>query len=184
MKLLRWIPSHNKNRLVIAAGYPSGSFDTVIEHDKPPKQEPPLDYNDIFLACSRLMYLLSTRRIKGDMISVIYRDDRLFEIRDDSTGQVYVGINAYCGVEKSLFSMPYSLAIILSKFVQTDDAKEKIVIIMTYEDTVFDAFQGIPLERLSTMPKATILLLLNEKGILKEKVLNGESQDAWMCHTD
>ena len=53
-----------------------------------------------YLACGRLMKALAEHGVTGDMSSYFYREGGYFDIKDEKTGQVYVGINVYCNAEK------------------------------------------------------------------------------------
>ena len=130
-----------------------------------------------FLACGRLMKGLAEHGVTGDISSYFYRADGYFEIKDETTGQIYVGINVYCSTDtdrdSAVWALIFALALCYNKVIHTEGANEKVVIIITNDEEIFEGCQTIDFEK---VPKATLVALTdNYKGFSKEVVLNGKS---------
>lgn len=129
-----------------------------------------------YLAMGRLMSSLATHGVDGDMTSYMHREDGYFEIRDEETKQVYVGINTYCNAvgdkDTAIWSMVFSLGMTYSKVCNSENAKEKVVIIMTNQEEIFEGCQSLSKV---DIPKATVVVLTDDfKGFCREKVIYGE----------
>ena len=129
-----------------------------------------------YLALGRLMSSLATHGVDGDMTSYMHREDGYFEIKDETSGQTYVGINTYCNVpsdkENAVLSMVFSLAMTYNKVCLSEKASEKIVIIMTNQESIFEGCQTLDF---SDTPKGTVVVLTDDyKGFSQEKLLKGE----------
>lgn len=175
-----------RRELVAAAGYPADQLDwdnLVWETDE--EKQPISTAETIaryyggnhFLACGRLMKALAEHGVNGDMSSYYYSQDGYFEIKDEKTGQVYVGINIYIDAEKDkqneVWAMVFSMALTLNKVAMSDGAKDKVVIIMTNDERIFDGCHYISFD---PIPKATIVVLEDDfKGFQQEVVLSGSS---------
>ena len=174
----------NRRKLLLAAGYPDDSFNwnNLIVGSK--------EYHDVstaeiiakyyggnhFLAMGRLMKGLADHGVKGDLSSYFYHKDGYFEIKDEETGQVFVGVNIFCDIEadkeKARFNLIFSLALTLSKIKMSDRANEKIVVIMTNDEEIFIGCQTIGQDN---MVKAVKVVLTDDyKGFRKEVNLVGE----------
>lgn len=176
----------NRRELVAAAGYPAEQLDwdnLVWETDEEKQHistaETIARYygGNHFLACGRLMKALAEHGVTGDMSSYFYRENGYFEIKDEKTGQVYVGINVYNDAEKdkenAVWSMVFSMALTLNKVAMSEGAKDKVVIIMTNDERIFDGCHNINFD---PIPKATVVVLTDDfKGFQKEDVLSGKS---------
>lgn len=176
----------NRRELVAAAGYPADQLDwdnLVWETDEEKQHistaETIARYygGNHFLACGRLMKALAEHGVNGDMSSYYYSQDGYFEIKDEKTGQVYVGINIYIDAEKDkqneVWAMVFSMALTLNKVAMSEGAKDKVVIIMTNDERIFDGCHYISFD---PIPKATIVVLEDDfKGFQQEVVLSGSS---------
>lgn len=176
----------NRRELVLAAGYPADKLDwdnLIWENDEEKQKfstaESIARYygGNHFLACGRLMKVLAEHGVTGDMSSYFYRENGYFEIKDETTGQVYVGINVYNSAdeekESAVWSMVFSLALTFNKVAMSEGAKDKVVIIMTNDERIFDGCHGIGFNE---GPKATVVVLTDSfQGFRKEDVLSGSS---------
>ncbi len=121
------------------------------------------------------MKALAEHGVTGDMSSYFYRENGYFEIKDEKTGQVYVGINVYNGADKedAVWSMVFSMALTFNKVANSEGAKYKVVFIMTNDERIFDGCRKISFD---PVPKATVVVLTDDfKGFQKEDVLSGKS---------
>lgn len=173
-----------RRKLIKAAGYPEDQIDwtaycweTSPRHQVSAAEAITRFYggND-YLAMGRLMSSLATHGVDGDMTSYVHRDKGYFEVKDEATGQVYVGINTYCSTvgdkDAAVWSMVFSLALIFNKVCQSEHAHEKIVIIMTNQERIFEGCQTL---EFSKIPLSTVVVLTDDfKGFSQEKVLHGE----------
>lgn len=176
----------DRRELVQVAGYPTDTldWDNLVWDNDGEKQtvstaETIARYygGNHFLACGTLMKALAEHGVIGDMSSYFYRENGYFEIKDEKTGQVYVGINVYnsAGEEKenAVWSMVFSLALTFNKIVMSEGAKDKVVIIMTNDERIFDGCHSISF---GEAPKATVVVLTDSfQGFRKEDVLSGSS---------
>lgn len=176
----------NRRELVTAAGYPADQLDwdnLVWETDEEKQHVSTAETiaryygGNHFLACGRLMKALAEHGVTGDMSSYFYRENGYFEIKDEKTGQVYVGINVYNDAEKEMksavWSLVFSMALTINKVAMSEGAKNKVVIIMTNDERIFDGCHNINFD---SIPKATVVVLTDDfKGFQKEDVLSGES---------
>ena len=176
----------DRRELVRVVGYPADQLDWDNLIWKSDEEKQPVSTAEIiarfyggnhFLACGRLMKALAEHGVTGDMSSYFYRERGYFEIRDEKTGQVYVGINVYNSAEEekesAVWSMVFSLALTFNKVAMSEGAKNKVVIIMTNDERIFDGCHGIGF---SEGPKATVVVLTDSfQGFRKEEVLSGSS---------
>ena len=175
----------DRRELVRVAGYPEDKLDWDHEDWSDDERQQVSTAEAIaryyggnhFLACGRLMKGLAEHGVTGDMSSYIYREDGYFEIKDEKTGQVYVGVNVYCNADKdkenAVWSMMFSLGLTFNKVVLSRDAAEKVVIIMTNDEAIFEGCRNIGF---GDVPKATVVVLTDSyKGFCKEEVLSGKS---------
>lgn len=176
----------DRRELVRVAGYPADKLDwDNLIWDNDEEKQPVSTAETIarfyggnhFLACGRLMKALAEHGVTGDMSSYFYRESGYFEIRDEKTGQVYVGINVYNSAEEekenAVWSMVFSLALTFNKVAMSEGAKDKVVIIMTNDERIYDGCHGIGF---SEGPKATVVVLTDSfQGFRKEEVLSGSS---------
>lgn len=131
-----------------------------------------------FLAAGSLMKSLSEHGVDGNINSYFFRSDGYFEIKDEKSGQVYVGINLYCNPDKkgenAEVALVFSLALTFNKIVRSDDVSDKVVIIMTNDEKIFEGCQTINFEK---VPKATLVVLFADDHsiVQKETVLYGAS---------
>ena len=187
LKLLcaKGIASADRRELVRKAGYPEDKLDWEHENWNDDDRQKVSTAETIarfyggnhFLACGRLMKGLAEHGVTGDMSSYICREDGYFEIKDETTGQVYVGINVYCNADtdkdNAVWSLVFSLALTFNKVAQSKDAGDKVVIIMTNNEEIFEGCQTIGF---GDVPKATMVVLTDDyKGFRKEEVLSGKS---------
>lgn len=175
----------NRRELVSVAGYPADEldWDNLIWEDEETQAVSTAEViaryygGNHFLACGRLMKALAEHGVTGDMSSYFHRENGYFEIKDEKTGQVYVGINVYCEAdtdkENAVWSMVFSLALTFNKISLSDGAKDKVVIIMTNDEEIFEGCHNIGF---GDVPKATMVVLTDDfKGFRKEDVLSGKS---------
>lgn len=173
-----------RRKLLKNAGYPEDQIDWKNPNWQTEEQQPVSAVEAInrvyggnhYLAMGRLMSSLAQHGVKGDMSAYMYREAGYFEVRDESSGQVYVGINTYSNAgddnENAVLSMVFSLALTYSAICQTADVDKKIVCILTNQAEIFESCQTFGV---STEPKATLVLQTdNFKGFSREKVLQGE----------
>lgn len=128
-----------------------------------------------YLAMGRLMSSLAQHGVDGDMSSHMFREDGYFEIKDEVTGQVYVGINSYCSAsgdkDNAAWAMVFSLALTYQKICTSENVGEKVVYIMTNQEAIFDSCQTFGF---NSVTKATVVVLTDDfKGFRAEKVLHG-----------
>jgi len=188
LKLLRAETETTVSRMELAeaAGYPADKIDwerVLGEEDESQRVSAAeaivrIYGGNHYLACGRLMKSLSEHGVDGDMSSFVHREDGYFEITDETTGQVYVGINVYCNADhdrdNTVFSMMFSLALTHQKICLTSgDVGEKVVIIMTNDEQIFEGCRNC---NFNGAPKATMIVLTDDfKGIKREEVLKGSS---------
>ena len=144
---------------------------------------------DHFTAMGELQKALSEHGLKGDVSSYLHREAGYFEVTDKATGQVYVGINAYVkpvrlsGDEErtqteiedsAVFAIAFSVGPIFNQITMSEDAKDKIVYILTDNERVYEACRSV-LPRNKT--KATVVVMTEDhQGFCKEDVINGSEQ--------
>ncbi len=175
----------NRRELVRVAGYPVDGLDWEAMDWEDEEEQPVSTAETIaryyggnhYLACGRLMKALAEHGVTGDMSSYFYREGGYFDIKDEKTGQVYVGINVYCNAEKdrenAVWSLVFSLALTYNKIAMSEGAKDKVVIIMTNDEQIYEGCRKLNFEK---VPKATVVVLTDEfKGFRKEDVLSGKS---------
>lgn len=176
----------NRRELVESAGYAAEQIDwdhTEIEDTAPRKvsaSEAITRYygESDFLACGNLIKTLSEHGVDGNISSYFYRDEGFFEVKDEMSGQVYVGINLYCNPETSeenaVLSLVFSLALTYNKILKTDNVKDKIVVIMTNNEKIYEGCQTLNFDQL---PKATLVVLFadDHTEVQREAVLSGNS---------
>lgn len=188
LKLLSAKPSDSVSRreLVQAAGYPADrlDWDNLIWDNDEEKQKVSTAESiarfyggNHFLACGRLMKALAEHGVTGDMSSYFYRENGYFEIKDEKTGQVYVGINVYNSADETkdnaVWSMVFSLALTFNKVATSKGAEDKVVFIMTNDERIFEGCHSISFDE---VPKATVVVLSDSfQGFRKEDVLSGSS---------
>ena len=130
-----------------------------------------------FLACGNLMKTLSEHGYNGDLSCYFHRDKGYFEVKDEESGQTIVGVNLYCNPEtsgeKAVFSLVFSLALTYNNILNMDDIKEKIVVIMTNNEEIFNGCKTLSFEQ---SPKSTMVLLFadDHTEVQQEAVLSGE----------
>ena len=178
--------SVDRRELVQAAGYPADQLDwdnLVWDNDEEKQKVSTAETiaryygGNHFLACGRLMKALADHGVNGDMSSYFYRENGYFEIKDEKTGQVYVGINVYNSAEEdkenAVWSMVFSLALTFNKVAMSEGAKDKVVIIMTNDERIYEGCHSINFDE---APKATVVVLTDSyQGFRKEDVLSGSS---------
>lgn len=177
--------ANNRRELAQSAGYDADWIDwgnTEVEnadHREVSATEAITRYygESDFLACGNLMKTLSEHGYNGDMSSYFYRDKGYFEVKDEETGQTIVGINLYCNPEtsgeKAVFSLVFSLALTYNNILSRKDIKDKIVVIMTNNEEIFNGCQTLSFEQ---SPKSTIAVLFadDHTEVQQEAVLSGE----------
>ena len=98
--------------------------------------------------------------------------------KDEESGQVYVGINLYCNPDKkgenAEVALVFSLALTFNKIVGSDNVGDKVVVIMTNDEKIFEGCQTINFEQ---VPKATLVVLFADDHsiVRRETVLYGSS---------
>lgn len=144
---------------------------------------------DPYTAMSELQRALSEHVIEGDIASYYYRRSGYFEIRDILTGQVYAGINAYVRPirhsgdedrtqaeieENAVTSIAFSAGLTYNNVTASDDASNKIVYILTDNESVFEGCRHGLTE---SKTKATVILMTDDhQGFRKEAVLDGSDE--------
>ena len=140
---------------------------------------------DHFTAMCELQRALAEHGLKGDISSCFYREPGYFEITDMTTGQVYVGINAYLkpvdtdgnengartGIDESaVFSIAFSVGLTYNRIIMSEGAKDKIVYILTDDERVYEGCRSV-LPKNKT--RATVVVLTDDhQGFRKEDVLS------------
>lgn len=188
----------DKRKLFAAAGYEEQEFDGIA--DTEPEDLSQLSTarmitryygEDPFTAMCELLKALTEHGLKGDITCRFYQQFGYFEATDDRTGQVYVGINAYLkppangseenGISesdkelRSIVAIAFSTGQTFSRVIKSDDAKEKIVYILTDNERIFQALRdNLP----KNETKATIVVMTDDhQGFCQEIVLNGEENN-------
>ncbi len=146
---------------------------------------------DHFTAMGEFLKALSEHGMDSDITSHFYREAGYFEVADNMTGNVYVGINAYLRPLESgdevdgnsdaedednvVFSIAFSVGLNFNRVIVSGDAKDKVVYILTDNERVYEGCQNvIPKNK----TKATVVVLTDDhQGFRKEKVLDGSEND-------
>ena len=200
LKLLRAqteVPVKRRD-LAEAAGYETLELEDAP--DEGPETSQPLSTaavitryygKDHFTAMGEFLKALAEHGLDGDITSRFYREAGYFEVVDNATGNVYVGINAYLrpletGEESDgnsdaedednvVFSIAFSVGLNFNRVIVSGGAKDKVVYILTDNERVYEGCQTvIPKNK----TKATVVVLTDDhQGFRKEKVLDGSKDD-------
>lgn len=186
----------DRRELVRAAGYDERELETELDADKADKQ--PLSAaavitryygEDSYTAMSELQKALSGHVLKGDVASYYHHEAGYFEVTDVVSGQVYAGINAYVKPIKhkgdetlskeeieniAVFSIGLSVGLTFNRIVESRDAKDKIIYVLTDNEKVYEACRNT-LEADKT--KATVVVITDDhQGFRDEAVLEGSEE--------
>ncbi len=186
----------DRRELVRAAGYDERELETELDADKAEKQ--PLSAaavitryygEDPYTAMSELQKALSGHVLKGDVASYYHHEAGYFEVTDVVSGQVYAGINAYVKPIKhrgdealtqeeieniAVFSIGLSVGLTFNRIVESRDAKDKIIYVLTDNEKVYEACRNT-LEAYKT--KATVVVITDDhQGFRDEAVLEGSEE--------
>ena len=186
----------DRRELVRAAGYDERELETEFDADKTDKQ--PLSAaavitryygEDPYTAMSELQKALSGHVLKGDVASYYHHEAGYFEVTDVVSGQVYAGINAYVKPIKhkgdetlskeeieniAVFSIGLSVGLTFNRIVESRDAKDKIIYVLTDNEKVYEACRNT-LEADKT--KATVVVITDDhQGFRDEAVLEGSEE--------
>lgn len=145
---------------------------------------------DHFTAMGEMLKALSEHGLEGDVTSCFYRDAGYFEVIDQKTGRVYVGVNAYIkpaeedngqGLSETdkeyepVVAIAFSAALTYTRIMASENVEEKAVYFLTDDERVYRALRNnLPKQR----TKATVVVLTEDhQGFCKEEVLNGSERD-------
>jgi len=177
--------SVDRDELIRTAGYNPLEFNSKGETVKKPALSASAIITNYygegcFTAMAELMKALAEHGVVGDMTAHYYREADYFEITDEKTGQVYVGISAFIkpqteGGERdeinAVFSIAFSVGLTYNRILTSAGADDKIVYILTDNRSVFEGCRSI-LQQKRAMP-TVIELTENHKNFCEEDVLSG-----------
>lgn len=126
---------------------------------------------DVLGACYELQKALMTHGIDGDMTTRINRAKGYFEITDIESGQIYVGIPAYCNDEDGMIAVFFTMSKRYIQLTKDEDAGNKVFYILTDHEVIYE--NCLQLQTAGNSKASVVLYTADHAGFTKEDLLRG-----------